>query len=142
MHVVETSDPVEVGKSMAYRVTVTNRGQTADRNVVLVATVPPQMIPNPLNVGGPPQFDIQGQTVKFKPVATFLPGEERTYEIGVVAKTPGSGRFTARLSSATLQQAKVLEESTRGHSQAVKEPWPCPASSSWSTTAPAGGTGT
>ena len=98
---------------MTYLVKVTNRGQTADRNVVVVANVPPEMVPDRLGIsGGPAHPHVDGQTVAFEPVPRFLPGESRVYRISVLAKTAGRVRFTAQLTSATLRQPKMAEEMT------------------------------
>jgi uncharacterized repeat protein (TIGR01451 family) len=118
----DSTDPVNVGGSVTYRITVTNRGQTADRNVKMAAAIPTQMVPDPLGISGPPgpggpvKGTIEGQIVAFDPVAVLEPGKSLTYRIKAQARTSTSpnapARIAAQVTSDSVREPKIVEETT------------------------------
>ena len=115
MTVVDLHDPVGQGKELTYEVRVVNNAQTADANVVLEVTVPPQMVPVRLQTTGPDGlgFDIEGQTLRFHPVRSLGPKQSLAYRVRVRAKEAGDVQLRARLTSQNLRQAVVAEEKTQ-----------------------------
>jgi len=107
-------DPVRLGKELTYEVRISNDETTPDRQVVLVATVPPGMMPVPIGTSGPRQvrFTIKDQTVRFDPLPQIDPGEKLSYRIRVGTRRPGTFHFRIELTSQNQPQPTVAEEST------------------------------
>lgn len=102
-------NPVKVGKSFSYEIRVTNNTSTPDRQVVVVATIPPEMVPKDVGTSGPARHAIEGQTVRFEPVAEVRAGETITYRLRVDALRPGNVKLGVRLTSQNMQQAILAE---------------------------------
>src|SRR5262249_10511897 len=83
--VVDTDDPVVVGGSTSYVITVRNQGMIPVTNVVVTATVPEQMALT--QAVGPTTSHQDRQQVRFEP-ATVQPGAEARYQINVRADQP------------------------------------------------------
>lgn len=113
--IAEDADPVTVEDQATYKVRVTNHGQTSDRQVVLVVTVPAGMIPLHIGTKGPSgvKTSIDGQTVRFDPVAEMKPGDRLDYEVRVRAEQPGAARCRAQVTSQNLKSPVVAEETTQ-----------------------------
>ena len=107
-------NPVAAGKELTYRIVVTNKGTVPYRQVSVTATVPEGMVPDPLGTVGPAgaKFAIEGQTVRFDPLADAPAGDSFTYSVRVLAKQPGRYSFRAELSSPALSQPLVQEAGT------------------------------
>lgn len=112
MTVSDVRDPVAVGGETSYEILVRNDGQVADRQVTVVAVVPPEMTPIAVGTTGPTQPTIQGRTVNFRPAGEIRPGETLRYSVQVRADGPGSPRLSVTLSSAGRPQPLTVEEST------------------------------
>jgi len=99
LSVVGTTSPVIAGKELTYVVTVTNKGMTPHRNVIVRATAPAGMTFNLLSTSGPAglQFTRVGHTLRFDPVSELRPGESLTYRVRVLAKEPDTHRFRVEL---------------------------------------------
>ncbi len=69
MKVTDPRDPVRLGRELTYEVRVSNDGAVADRQVVVVATVPPGTMPVPIGTSEPRQvcWTIDDQTIRFDP---------------------------------------------------------------------------
>ena len=115
--IAEDADPVTVDDQATYKVRVTNHGQTSDRQVVLVVTVPVGMIPLHIGTQGPGTMraTIDGQTVRFPPVAEIKPGDRLDYKIKVKvgADHLGAARCQAQVTSQNLKSPAVAEETTQ-----------------------------
>jgi uncharacterized repeat protein (TIGR01451 family) len=109
MQVVDLGEPVIVGKDTLIDVRVTNNSPSPDRQLALVVRLSPEA--TPLNVGtsGPAPSTIEGQTVRFAPVAEIRPHETLKYQIRVRANNPGEARAQARLTSAAAIAAIVAD---------------------------------
>ncbi len=116
MSVIGLRNPVTAGKELTYEIKVTNNGPTTYRQATVTATVPDDMIPNPMGtVGpGPTKFAIEGKSVRFDPVFEVRPNESLIYRIRVQTKQPGLWRFLAELTAATLSQplVKLVKETS------------------------------
>lgn len=108
----DTSDPVNAGKTVTYSITIANNGQTADQNIRVVATVPPEMVVDPLGFQGPTEPSVSGRVVTFKPWTQIYPGEKRTYRVRALAKTAGSAKFSVKVTSKSLPNGTTAEETT------------------------------
>jgi uncharacterized repeat protein (TIGR01451 family) len=110
--VADLRDPVAVGKGTTYLIGVANQGQTPQRDVTVVASVPLGMIPDRISTSGPVQPTIQGQTIRFGPVAELPAGGTLTYHVVVLAQHVGEFSFRAELTSREQTEPLVGEEST------------------------------
>lgn len=106
-------DPVAVGKGVTYEIRISNQGQTPQQDIALVATVPVGMIPARIGTSGPGQPTIEGQIVRFQPVAEELrPGETLTYRVRVSTRQSGAFTLRAEVTGRDLFQPLAAEEST------------------------------
>lgn len=86
-------NPVAEGRELTYEVRVTNAGATPANQVVVTATVPTGMMPLTFGTTGPTQPAIEGQTLRFEPVAEIPPGQTLTYQVRVRTQQSGEFRF-------------------------------------------------
>jgi hypothetical protein len=112
MTVVDTRDPVAVGNETTYEVRVTNDAQAADGQVVLVVEIPAEMTPMAVGTSGPARYAIQGQTVRFEPVAEVRTGETLTFRIRAKAERGGEVAVRAEVTSAGVTTPVVRQETT------------------------------
>jgi len=110
--VADLRDPVAVGKGMTYEIRVSNQGQTSQKDVAVVATVPVGMMPDPIGTSGPGKPTIQGQTIRFEPVAELAAGETLAYRVRVRTRQAGAVTFRAEVTSRDQPQPLAAEEKT------------------------------
>jgi uncharacterized repeat protein (TIGR01451 family) len=114
MKVADFADPISVdGPSMRYEVQITNTGAAADTNVALLVVVPPEMMVNEVGTMGPGPRVIEGQNVRFKPVAELPPGETLTFKVNVKPRKAGDVKLEARLKSDGLPEMLIVNEETK-----------------------------
>ena len=110
----DLSDPVEVGKSTTYEITVVNQGSKMATNLILAAQSPVGL---QLTSGeGPTRANIGGQRVRFEPLAKLAPQGEVKYRVNVSADQPGDMRLKFYLVSDEISEPIVKEESTHVYS--------------------------
>ena len=102
-------EPVALGKEVTYEIRVTNEGRGPDQQAVLEVTLPEAMQPVLLGTSGPSQYKIEGQTIRFEPVATIRGGETLTYRVRARAREPGAARLNLSLTSQGLTQPVTRE---------------------------------
>jgi uncharacterized repeat protein (TIGR01451 family) len=99
------SNPIKVGAETSVLITVGNSGANPERKVSLVVKVPEQMQyvegqqQNPTKVSV-----VDGQTIRFEPIAQLEPGEHLNFEIRVKATRPGDATLHAEVTSPTTMQ--------------------------------------
>ncbi len=86
-NVEDTPDPIFVGETTTYKVTVRNQGTLTLHNVRIANTISEKT--SFVSASGPVTYSVVGRTVAFSPVATIAPNEVLTYYITVLANTPG-----------------------------------------------------
>jgi uncharacterized repeat protein (TIGR01451 family) len=106
------SDPVALGKGTTYEIRVSNQGQTAHRDLSVVVTVPVGMLPDRIGTSGPGMPTIEGQTVRFDPVAELPAGETATYRVRVRTRQAGKYSLRAEVTSRDQPQSVAAEETT------------------------------
>lgn len=105
MSIAALREPVALDKQFTYLILVNNEGQTADRQVSLVVTLPPELQLVKFSTHGPPGTDFlpsaDGRVIRFLPLETIEPGLAKPleYRIRVQAKRVGLARVEAELSS-------------------------------------------
>jgi uncharacterized repeat protein (TIGR01451 family) len=111
LEVVDEGDPVEVGKTVTYRIEVTNTGSLPAKRVEIKALVPGELRVVPNKATGPSLATVTGQTVTFAAV-DVEPQKTVRYLIEAEGLKPGDVRFRAELRSQALDQPVIEEEST------------------------------
>jgi hypothetical protein len=111
----EKADPLKVGDRTAYEIQVANHGQAADGQVVVVVTVPKEMVPQRTGTKGPSgaTASLDGQVVRFAPVAELRPGDVLAYSVQVRGDTAGQATCRVEVTTAKLKTPITREETTR-----------------------------
>jgi len=116
MSILALRNPVAVGTPNTYEIQVRNESPTLSAyDVTLVVSVPEEMSPRRVGTTGPARCTIDGQTIRFEPVAQLRPGETPlSYRIHVDTLRPGQGRvkLRAELSSRGSPTPLLVEEET------------------------------
>jgi uncharacterized repeat protein (TIGR01451 family) len=111
IEVVDVEDPLQIGEEETYTISVKNQGTEADRNIVLVGTLAPEIVP--VAAGGAAPGSVAGQTVTFAPYPVLGPQQVITYTIRAKAVSMGDARIKVRMSSSLLTTPVTEEESTQ-----------------------------
>jgi uncharacterized repeat protein (TIGR01451 family) len=99
------ANPIKVGSDTSFVITVSNAGPNPEQKVALVVKIPEQMqyvegaAQNPTKVGV-----VDGQTVRFEPIAQLAAGEKVTFEVRAHANRAGEAAFHAEATSPTTPQ--------------------------------------
>jgi len=114
-------NPVQVGKTIKYSLTVTNTGTTAATQIDIKATAPKELQVVENGAKGPTAATIADQVVTFGRVESLAPQQKLEYQIEAKALRAGDVRFRVEMRSASLTsgQPVVVEEATR-----ILEPLP------------------
>jgi uncharacterized repeat protein (TIGR01451 family) len=111
LEIADDGDPVEVGKTVTYRIEVTNTGSLPAKQVAIQALLPAELRILPGKATGPSQPTVAGQNISFAPVDVDAQKMVR-YVIQAEGLQPGDVRFRAELRSQALDQPVLREEST------------------------------
>ena len=106
LEVVDEDDPVEVGSTTVYAITVTNQGSADARDIVIKATIPAQM--SFVSADGPTAETVTGKNVTFASLPRLAPGARASYRITVRANAAGDVRMQVSMVSA--QSTVPVEE--------------------------------
>lgn len=108
LQIEDSADPVEVGASTSYTITVRNPGTTPAADVRVQATVPAQM--TVLRAAGAAANEpLPNNAIAFAPVA-IPAGGEAIYRIEVRADKPGDVRFKVSLTADVLRTGGPVEQ--------------------------------
>ncbi len=110
LEVVDGPDPVKVGDTTTYVITVTNQGTADDNEIEIDATLSQMSI---VNITGPTEETVTGNNIKFAPLPSLAPGETARWEIVARAESAGDVRFTVSMNSAELTSSVDETEATR-----------------------------
>jgi len=112
MECIDTSDPVRVGNDTTYTITVKNQGSGPDSNIVVHATLPPEL--QFVSGDGASKVSANGQELTFAPVQTLNAGETAQWTVEVRALRPADVKFVFDMKSDSLgNQAAIETEPTR-----------------------------
>jgi uncharacterized repeat protein (TIGR01451 family) len=107
LEVQDSEDPIQVGSTTAYSITVRNQGTSPATSVRVQATVPGQM--EIVEVTGAASHRQVGAKISFDPLP--LPaGEDARYRVEVKALRPGDVRFKVELTADQLTAGPVQQE--------------------------------
>jgi uncharacterized repeat protein (TIGR01451 family) len=107
LSVEDTTDPVEVGGTTGYTITVRNPGSKPATNVRIAATVPDQE--EVTRAAGASDNRKEGRRILYEPL-TLQAGGEALYYVEVKALRPGDVRFRVELTADQLTGGPVQQE--------------------------------
>jgi hypothetical protein len=99
------ANPIKVGAETSFVITVSNAGPNPERKVTLMVKIPDLMQyvegeqQNPTKVSV-----VDGQTIRFEPIAQLAAGEHLTFEIRAKASRAGDATLHAEVTSPTTMQ--------------------------------------
>jgi len=107
---VDDPDPIEVGGSVTYTITVTNQGSATGTNIGITCTLPPEQ--ELVDSKGPTNATSQGKIVTFAPLPTLAPKAKATFRVTVKGVSVGDTRFQVSLKSDQMDTPAMETEST------------------------------
>lgn len=105
--VIDVSDPIEVGSSESYVITITNQGSTADTNIQITCLLEDNM--EFISTSGPTTATVSGNTVTFAPMSALMAKEQVQWRVNVKGISQGSARFKVIVNSDQLGTRPVEE---------------------------------
>ncbi len=108
---VDSVDPILVGDSTTYTITVTNQGSAPDANVNVRVMFPEQLKPTSAN--GVTTGKIEGNVVTFAPVAVLASKQVVQWTIKAEALKTGDVRPKVEVTSKQIKTPVTQEESTQ-----------------------------
>ena len=111
LEVVDTEDPIQVGGTEKFYVTVTNQGNAADSNIVVKMSFEKNF--DYVSSSGPTVGTSEDvKSVTFAPLASLAPGQKATWEVVAKASEEGDHRTSVKLTSDVLSRSVDETEST------------------------------
>ncbi len=110
LEVIDLSDPIQVGQSETYEITVTNQGSAPDTDIRLVCRLDRGM--QFVSATGPTSGAASGSTVTLAPLASLAPGAKATWRVVIRGTEDGDLRFGVSLNSAQLTRSVEETEAT------------------------------
>lgn len=111
LEVVDTEDPVQVGGTEKFYITVTNQGNATDENIVVKVNFEENF--DYVSSAGPTRAKSTSEkSVEFSPLASLAPGQKATWEVVAKAISEGDHRTSIKLTSDTLERSVDETEST------------------------------
>lgn len=110
VQICDTEDPICIGETTSYCITVVNQGSEPDSNVVVTANFPKEIVP--LCATGDTQGTVSGQTVTFGPVGTLCPRSVAKFRIDARAAASGDARINVNVTSDSIKTPITQQEST------------------------------
>ena len=111
LDVVDVEDPIEVGASTTYMITVTNEGTAADTNIRITCNLEDQL--QYVSAAGATSGSKVGNTVTFVPLQNLPPKAHATWRVVVTGVKAGDVRFKVSMVSDNLTRAVEEAEATR-----------------------------
>src|ERR1043165_749799 len=106
------TNPVEVGKTVVYRMSLTNNGSAPAKKIEVRATLPAEFL-KAVAANGPTKEMILGNIVNFGAVDALQPGQTITFRIECLALKAGDARFRAEYTSELYPDPIPQEEATQ-----------------------------
>lgn len=115
LEVIDLEDPVEVGNTTTYLITVTNQGSAADRNVRIVCTLDDKL--QYVSSAGATAGSIMGRTVSFGPLRRLEPRTKATWRVVARGARAGDVRFRVTMHTDELGLPVEGTEATHVYQQ-------------------------
>ncbi|MCC7192071.1 MAG: DUF11 domain-containing protein [Phycisphaeraceae bacterium] len=109
LEVVDT-DPVKVGGTTTYTITVTNQGSADGTNIVITSSLEDSM--EYVSSDGPTKGTVAGKTITFAAIPKLAPREKATFNVVVKAIKAGDVRFKTTMKSDQLSRDVEETEAT------------------------------
>jgi uncharacterized repeat protein (TIGR01451 family) len=111
--VIDVEDPVRVGDTETYTITVTNQGTAADTNIKIECTLPPN-VEYVSATGTTAAMAGAGSdgVVRFTPVGSLPPKAKAAWSVVVRGKSAADARFTVVLNTDQLMGPVQENEAT------------------------------
>ncbi len=110
LEVIDRTDPVKVGDTTTYEISVKNQGSAEDMNVSINGTLPPEM--KFVSGEGDTEVTGNGQKVQFAKIDSLPPGEVISWNVQTEATGTGRTRFRLELTSDAYKRPVVEMEPT------------------------------
>jgi uncharacterized repeat protein (TIGR01451 family) len=112
LEVVDLSDPVEIGQTTTYVITVTNQGSATSNNVRIKCALEEGM--QYISSTGSSKASAVNGTIAFQPLSSLEPGAQAKWLVNVkAASSPGDKRFRANMITDELDRLVEETEATR-----------------------------
>jgi uncharacterized repeat protein (TIGR01451 family) len=117
LEVVDLDDPVEVGNTTTYAVTVSNEGSAADANIRIVCLLDEKL--QYISSAGATAGSLMGKTISFAPLRSLEPKAKATWRIVVKGIQAGDVRFKATMYTDQLALPVEAMEATHIYQQNI-----------------------
>ena len=107
---VDDPDPIEVGGTLTYTITVLNQGTAVGTNIRVNCTLPPEE--ELVRAEGPTAGAVSGKSIKFAPLPTLAPKARAMYKLQVKGVGVGDVRFRVELLSDQITKPVMETESS------------------------------
>jgi uncharacterized repeat protein (TIGR01451 family) len=111
LEVIDTSDPVEVGKDETYRITVTNQGSAVATNITVKCTLEAEFMQY-VSTTGATTGSLSNNVVVLETLKSLAPKARATWEVRVKAVKAGDVRFRVTMNSDQLGRDVEETEAT------------------------------
>ncbi|NUN23169.1 MAG: DUF11 domain-containing protein [Candidatus Jettenia caeni] len=110
LEVIDVEDPVAVGDSVTYVITVTNQGSDTSTNTEITCTLEDTM--QYVSSTGPTKAIVEGKEVSFGPLPTLAPKAQASWKLIVKAVDEGDVRLKVSLMEDCLERPVEETEAT------------------------------
>lgn len=110
LEVIDLEDPVEIGNSTTYVITATNQGSVPGTNITITCTWEDKQ--QYVTSNGVTTGSVEGNTIRFVPLASLAPGFEATWQVVTKAVKPGDVRFRVRMNTGEFERPVAETEAT------------------------------
>lgn len=110
LEVVDNPDPIRVGDSVTYTITVTNQGSATDNNIRVVCEIPGEQ--TFVSANGSTSGSASGRRVTFAPLPSLAAKAQAVWRVTVSANAAGNIRFKTTMTSDQFQRPIEETEAT------------------------------
>ncbi len=110
LEMVDNPDPVEIGKTTTYTITVTNQGTAADSNIKIACEMEDSM--EYVSSSGATTGAVEGQNITFGTLDSLAPKDQAQWKVMVKALKPGDVRFKVTMTSDQAKRPVVKTEAS------------------------------
>ncbi|MFH1745938.1 MAG: DUF11 domain-containing protein [Planctomycetota bacterium] len=107
---VDDPDPIEIGSSLTYTITVLNQGSALGTNIVIECKLPAEE--ELVSATGPTTAKADGKKITFAPLATLAPKAKAIYKVTIKGVAEGDVRFRVDLMSDQIKTPVMETESS------------------------------